>query len=68
MSNLIITGKPVRASRLKGVLFSIANTIARQKSVIGSLEQTEDGARCQFIIGNDVIGLSIMTIREGGTL
>lgn len=60
MSSFQIEGKQVSASRLRSLLFRVANSLPRKSAVLGSVDSDPYGMQVSFVLPDGVLGMSIM--------
>ena len=65
MDTIQITGQRINATKLRGLLFSLANSITRNADIIGSIDKDEYGTQCSFVMGDMVLGLNINALKGG---
>lgn len=65
MEHIQVQGKRLKAAKVRGLLFSLANSIKRSGEVIGSVDADKYAASCSFVIDDMILGLSISNLKGG---
>ena len=63
-----IQDRPIDASKLRGLFFSLANQLKHQTNITGSIDSDDYGTQCSFVLGDTILGLSIISTSEKGGL
>lgn len=55
MKTMQVVGKSISPTKLKSLLFKIANTVSNCDNTTGSIESNDYGLECSFVIGDSLI-------------